>query len=85
MDIFDYIFNRDSSEMQHPGRLSSYRQAAELMCSCWNSLDMSMIEPYLDENVTWSRWISNITIHGKEEYLQLMRKVFESLKFSKSS
>lgn len=85
MEIFDYIFNRDSSEKQHPGRLSSYRQAAELMCSCWNSLDMSMIEPYLDENVTWSRWISNITIHGKEEYLQLMRKVFESLKYSKSS
>ena len=33
-----------------------------------------MIEPYLDKNVTWSKWTSNKTIHGKEEYLQLMHK-----------
>ena len=85
MGIFDYIFNRDSSNEQNPGRLSSYRQAAELMCSCWNSLDMSAIEPYLDDNVTWSRWTFNKTIHGKENYLQLMRKVFESLQYSQSS
>lgn len=85
MEIFDYIFYRDSSNEQNPGRLSSYRQAAELMCSCWNNLDMSMIEPYLDKDVTWSRWTSKKTIHGKEEFLQLMHKVFESLQYSKSS
>lgn len=85
MSIFDYIFNRDSSDKQNPGRLSSYRQAAELMCSCWNSLDMSLIEPYLDDNVTWSRWTSNETIKGKANFLKLMQKVFESLQYSKSS
>lgn len=85
MSIFDYIFNRESSDKHNPGRLSSYRQAAELMCSCWNSLDISLIEPYLDENVTWTRWTSKETVKGKEKYLDLMRKVFVSLQYSKSS
>ena len=76
MDIFDYIFNRDSSEEQNPGRLSSYRQAAELICMCWNRLDMSDIEPFLDENVVWSRWTSNETIHGKDNYLKLILYIF---------
>ena len=93
MDIFDYIFQRDSSNEQNPGRLSSYRQAAELICSCWNSLDMSIIEPYLDDEITWSRVNTNsffqgkenYLIQGKENYLKLMREVFDSLKYSKNS
>lgn len=44
MDIFDYIFHRDSSNEQNPGKLSSYRQAAELICLCWHRLDMVYIE-----------------------------------------
>ncbi len=85
MDIFDYIFNRDLSEKQNPGKLSSYRQAAELICLCWNRLDMSYIEPYLDENVVWTGGVPDRTLHGKKEYLELMKKVFNSLHYSKRS
>ena len=32
MDFFDYIFKRNASEKENPGKLSSYREAAELIC-----------------------------------------------------
>ena len=82
MDIFDYIIQRDSSDSS---RLSSYRQAAELICSCWYSLDMSAIEPFLDENVVWSGGVPHKVIHGKRNYLDLRKKVFNSLRYSKNS
>ena len=85
MDIFDYIFNREYSKEQNPGRLSSYREAAELICSSWNSLDISIIEPYLDENVSWSSRLSNRVINGKNNYIDLMRMVFDSLQYSKKN
>ena len=85
MDIFDYIFHRDSSNEQNPDKLSSYRQAAELICLCWQSLDMSYIEPFLDENVVWKGGVPHKVLHGKKDYLELMRKVFNSLKYSKNS
>ena len=85
MDIFDYILDKDSSIKDSPNKLSSYRQAAELICSCWNSLDMSFIEPFLDDNVVWSGGVPHKVINGKENYLELMRKVFSSLKYSKNS
>ena len=53
MGIFDNIFKRNSSEKESPNKLSSYRQAAELICKCWDMLDMSYVAPYLDENVIW--------------------------------
>lgn len=84
MGIIDYLFNQDSSNEEAPACLSSYRQAAEIICMCWNNLDISMIEPYLDENVTWSGGTPHRIIHGKEDYLKMMRKVFESLQYSKS-
>ena len=71
MDIFDYIFHRDSSNEQNPGKLSSYRQAAELICLCWHRLDMVYIEPFLDENVIWTGGVPERTLHGKKEYLEL--------------
>lgn len=85
MDIFDYIFYMDSSNEQNPGKLSSYRQAAELICMCWNGLDMSFIEPYLDENMIWNRSLPHRTINGKKNYLKLMSQVFNSLQYSKQS
>lgn len=85
MSIFDYIFNRDSSDKQNPGRLSSYRQAAELMCMCWNKLDMSFIEPYLDENMLWQGGVPHKVINGKENFLKLMAQVFDSLHYSRKS
>ncbi len=85
MDIFDYIINKESSSQENPNRLSSYRQAAELICICWNSLDMSPIEPFLDDNVTWKGGVPEKVIQGKENYLRLMRQVFESLQYSKKS
>lgn len=85
MNIFDYIFNKDSSDEQNPGRLSSYRQAAELICMCWNGLDMSFIEPYLDENMVWKGGTPYRVINGKAGFLKLMSQVFNSLQFSKRS
>lgn len=85
MDFFDYIFNRDSSNEQNPGRLTSYRQAAELICMCWNRLDMSFIEPYLDENMVWKGGVPHRVINGKEGFLKLMSQVFNSLQYSKRS
>ena len=85
MDFFDYIFNRESSNEQNPGKLSSYRQAAELICMCWNRLDMSFIEPYLDENMSWKGGVPDRVINGKEGFLKLMSQVFNSLQYSKQS
>ena len=85
MDIFDYIFNRDLSEEQNPGKLTSYRQAAELICMCWNGLSTSAIEPYLDENMVWEGGTPHRVINGKAGFLKLMSQVFNSLQFSKRS
>ena len=71
MDIFDYIIKRNTSQKENPNRLSSYRQAAELICLCWNRLDMSHIEPYLDENMIWKGGEPHKVINGKENYLKL--------------
>ena len=83
MSIFDYIFNRNSSKKENPSKLSSYREAAELICMCWNKLDMSFIEPYLDENVIWKGGEPHKVINGKDNYLKLMSQVFDSLQYSK--
>lgn len=82
MAIFDYVINKDAAQKENPGKLSSYRQAAELICTCWNNLDVSIIEPYLDKNVTWSGPLPDI-IKGKENYLKLLHKAFETLKHSR--
>lgn len=85
MDFFDHIINRFAVQEENPGKLSSYRQAAELICMCWNQLDVSIIEPYLDDNVTWKGGQPNREIHGKEKYLKLMEQIFDSLQYSKNS
>ena len=85
MDFFDYIINRNAAQKENPGQLSSYREAAELICMCWNELDMRFIEPYLDENVTWKGGVPHKVINGKENFLKLMAQVFDSLQYSKKS
>ena len=85
MDFFDYIINRNAAQKENPGQLSSYREAAELICMCWNELDMRCIEPYLDENVTWKGGVPHKVINGKENFLKLMAQVFDSLQYSKKS
>ena len=85
MNIFEHIFHRESSEEQNKGKLSSYRQAAELICMCWNRLDMSFVEPFLDENVVWKGGNPHKVINGKANYLKLMAQVFDSLQYSKKS
>ena len=85
MDFFDYIINRNAAQKENPGQLSSYREAAELICMCWNELDMRFIEPYLDENVTWKGGVPHKVINGKENFLKLMAQVFGSLEYSKKS
>lgn len=85
MDYFDYIINKNAAQKENPGKLSSYREAAELICMCWNRLDMSFIEPYLDENMKWEGGVPNREIYGKEKFLKLMSQVFDSLQYSKKS
>lgn len=85
MNLFDYIINRNAAQEENPGKLSSYRQAAELICLCWNRLDMSFVEPYLDEDMVWKGGVPDKTINGKDNFLELMRQVFESLQYSKKS
>ena len=85
MDFFDYIINRNAAQKENPGQLSSYREAAELICMCWNELDMRFIEPYLDENMVWKGGVPHKVINGKVGFLKLMSQVFDSLQYSKRS
>ena len=83
MDFYDYILNRNAAQEENPDRLSSYRQAAELICLCWNRLDMSFVEPYLDEEMVWKGGVPHRVINGKNNFLKLMGQVFDSLQYSK--
>ena len=74
MGIFDYIFQKNSSEEENPNKLSSYRQAAELICLCWNRMDMSFVEPYLDEDMVWKGGVPHRVINGKDNFLKLMNQ-----------
>ena len=85
MDFYDYILNRNAAQEENPDRLSSYRQAAELICLCWNRLDMSFVEPYLDEEMVWKGGVPHRVINGKNNFLKLMSQVFDSLQYSKRS
>lgn len=85
MDFFDFIINKNAAQKENPGKLSSYREAAELICKCWNNLDISYLEPYLDENMVWQGGVPYRVINGKENYLKLMAQVFDSLQYSKKS
>ncbi|UKK49507.1 nuclear transport factor 2 family protein [Prevotella sp. E9-3] len=85
MDFYDYIINRNAAQEKNPGKLSSYRQAAELICLCWNRLDMSFVEPYLDEDMVWKGGVPYRVINGKVNFLKLMSQVFDSLQYSKRS
>ena len=85
MDFFDCIINRNAAQKENPGQLSSYREAAELICMCWNELDMRFIEPYLDENMVWKGGVPHKVINGKVGFLKLMSQVFDSLQYSKRS
>lgn len=85
MDFFDYIINRNTAQEENPGRLSSYRQAAELICQCWKRMDMSSLEPYLADDMVWKGGVPHKVINGKDNFLKLMRQVFNSLQYSKRS
>ena len=85
MDFYDYIINRNAAQEKNPGKLSSYRQAAELICLSWNRLDMSFVEPYLDEDMVWKGGVPHRVINGKDNFLKLMSQVFDSLQYSKRS
>ena len=98
MGIFDFIFKNGSSKDLTPVKLTSYMEAAVLICKCWNNLDTSIIEPYLSEGVVWkgkthsgplndSVWAIGkpITIEGKQNYLKYLEMVFDNLRFLKDS
>ena len=63
MDFFDYIINRNAAQKENPDKLSSYREAAELICMCWNKLDMSHLvgdERYHDRLTYDGLWENNL-------------------------
>lgn len=77
------IYTNNEKGTDHK-RLSSYQQAAELICACWNKLDISLIEPYLHNEVIWIGGIPHREMEGKNNYLDMMRQTFESLRYSKA-
>lgn len=98
MGIFNFLFKKSSKDEQELVKLTSYMEAAELICKCWNNLDTSIIEPYLSENIVWkgetrsgplndSVWTIGkpITIQGKQNYLKYLEKVFDTLRLLKDS
>ena len=85
MNFFDYIFRRNAAHKENPKKLSSYREAAELICMCWKRLDMSLLEPYLDHDMKWKSSAMRENKHGKMSYLNQMNQVFASLEYSKKS
>lgn len=98
MGIFNFLFNKSSVDEQEPVKLTSYMEAAELICKSWNNLDTSIIEPYLSENIVWKGetrsgplndivWVVGkpITIEGKQNYLKYLEKVFDTLRLLKNS
>ena len=68
MSIIDYIFDIILGKKQDSYKLIPDRQAAELMCSCCNKLDISKIEKYLDDDVIWKYRTLQKEIHGKASY-----------------
>ena len=86
MDIFDDIKDSGSTLKEHRGRLTSYKQAAELICMSWDKLDIDIIKPYLDDNVIWERIVAQkIVYDGKEGLLNYMRNLFAVLKLFQES
>lgn len=85
MDFFDYIINKITAKKENPKKLSSYREAAELICMCWKKQDTSFIEPYLNEDMVWKGGEPDRIINGKGNFLALMREVFNSLQYSKKN
>jgi hypothetical protein len=98
MGIFNFLFKRSSQSEQKPVKLTSYMEAAELICKCWNDLDAGVIEPYLSKNILWkgethsgplnvSGWAIGrpITINGKQNYLKYLEKAFNTLRLLKDS
>lgn len=90
MGIFNFLFKKSSKDELEPVKLTSYMEAAELICKCWNNLDASIIEPYLSESIVWkgethsgpltdSVWLigKSITIEGKQNYLKYLEKVLK--------
>ncbi len=85
MDIFDFVYEKNKSIEKSPNKLSSHRHAAELICSAWNSLDVRIIEPFLDENIEVDDYTAGKHIQGKASFLKLLQGVFDSLQYSKNS
>jgi len=47
---------------------------------CWNNLDVSYIEPYLDENLEYtSQWVFE-TMQGKNTYLNYLKGKFAAIR-----
>ena len=86
MDFYDYIINRNAAQEKNPGKLSSYQQAAELICLCWNRLDMSFVMSQVFDSLQYSkrsyradvdgsgdRSVAIITVDG--EYQDMMHRL----------
>jgi len=57
----------------------------EKYASCWNSLKLTKIQPYLDENVAYiSIWVLE-TINGKHNFLKYFNGKLNTLKKEKSN
>ena len=64
MDFYDYIINRNAAQEKNPGKLSSYQQAAELICLCWNRLDMSFVMSQVFDSLQYSKRTYRADVDG---------------------
>jgi len=97
MGLFDIIKKKVTSNSKNHLKLTSSLQAAELICSCWENLDVSIIEPYLAQSVFCTvnsplfkkynisfAYDNMQDIYGRESCLKELQRVFDLLKYRKN-
>lgn len=85
MKLINKFFGKKNNSAQTDsksvsGKTNEYAFLNDIIVSTWKELDLEKLTPYLSENFSYnSAWISN-TINSKEEYLDYLRKKFETIK-----
>lgn len=89
MGIFDNLFNKKKSEVNHiedsfdlenDTSLEDSQSLLDIIVSSWQNLDADIIAPYLSDDFQYnSVWVT-ATMNGKDDYLEFLRGKFENFK-----